>query len=135
MGQGNSAAGLAPQATTAGGAGSLSDAFNTYQGANDQAMGLDTLSSQYADQKGGGADLRQTLTNGLMGIAQTKMDELTPMKPNPMSSSQGGYQDTQGMTTGGGSMQDIYNKMMQQQFANWQNSQVSRYKGGVLNGR
>ncbi len=143
MGQGNSGAGIAPAPTMAGGTGNLSNnqfgmgnAFNQYQNTNDQTMGLDTLSSQYADQKSNNSfDWQNTLKQSLTGLAQSKIDELNPMTSTPMATQQGGFQQQQGQTMGGGSMQDLYNKLIQQQFLNWQNSQVARYKQGVMYGR
>jgi len=142
MGQGGNGAGAMPIDT--GGTGSLSNsqyglgnAFDKYEAQNDSSMGLDKLSSQYADQKGGGSgiDWRSKIKDGLLGMAETKLNDLNQFNSAPMTTQAGGFTQTPDAKGQSYNSSNYYNQLMQQQFANWQAMQIPRYKRGVINGR
>jgi hypothetical protein len=88
--------GVSPMSPTGGGTGGLSNspygmgsAINSYNNTNDQSMGLDKLSSMYADTNAGNksndTDWKKTLSDGLMGAAKTQLQDLLPSSYNPFT--------------------------------------------------
>jgi hypothetical protein len=131
----------APAATTTGGVGSMGNAFNAYQGANDTAMGLGgttsfggqdvNINTAYADQKSSnGIDWKGKLKDSLLGFANTKINDIQSMSSfNPNKPIDGTYNES--ALKQGFKNSDIYNQLMQQQMANAQSSQFKRYNQGV----
>jgi len=75
---------------------------------------------------------KENLREGLMGAAQTKLDDLNYSQNTPMSSPVSGNLYNESALSRGMNNQDFYNQLMQQQMANFQRQQqTKRYKQGV----
>jgi hypothetical protein len=136
-----------PAATSAGGTGSLSNAFNQSQASLENTpgmlggMGMDNttsfggqdvnLNTAYADQKSSssGMNWKETLKNGLMGVANTKLNDLSSMSsfnPNtPIGSS-----NNQSALQPGSKNALLYKQLIDQETMFNNNERVKRYNMG-----